>query len=256
MRKTNLILVSILALLMLSGCQNLQKMQKLADDVRFEVTPQILEMHGDSISVKIKGTFPPKYFMKKAELEVTPVLRFGGKEVAFPSKKLQGQDVTNNNQVISYETGGSFEIIGKIAYEDGMMTAELYAKGEASMKDKHLGVFDKKIADGVIVTPLLLQADARVIKAADKFVRTTTEEKGAKINFLINQSDIRTSELKKEDIKAIQDYIKQVAIAERQEIKDIVLEAYASPDGPLELNTRLSEKRKDEIGRASCRERV
>lgn len=244
MKKTNLILVSILALLVL-GCQNLQKMQKLAADVKFEVTPKILELHGDSISITVKGSFPAKYFVKKAELEVTPVLKFAGKEVTFPSKKLQGQDVANNNQVISYETGGTFEITGKVAYEEGMMTAELFARGSATMKDKQLGVFDTKIADGVIITPLLRQADAKVIKAADKFVRTTTEEKGAKINFLINQSNVRSSELKKEEIKAIQDYIKQVAAAERQEIKDIVLEAYSSPDGSLELNTKLSDKRKD-----------
>jgi Flp pilus assembly protein TadD len=84
-----------------------------------------------------------------------------------------------------------------------------------------------------------------VARAADKFVRTTSEEKGAKINFLINQSDIRATELKKEEIKALQDYIAAVAKAEKLEIKDIVLEAYASPDGPIELNTKLSEKRKD-----------
>jgi tetratricopeptide (TPR) repeat protein len=247
MRKINLTLLSaaVLALVALSGCDNLDKMKKVADDVKFEVTPQILELHGDSVKVKMKGTFPPKFFIKKAELEVTPVLKFAGKEVTLPSKKLQGQDVQGNNQSISFDMGGSFEMEGTFAYEDGMMQAQLFARGEGSMKGKKLGIFDKKIADGVIVTPLLLQADAMVARAADKFVRTTSEEKGAKINFLINQSDIRSTELKKEEIKALQDYIAAVAAAEKLEIKDIVLEAYASPDGPIELNTKLSEKRKD-----------
>ncbi|HOG19264.1 MAG TPA: hypothetical protein PKW37_02315 [Salinivirgaceae bacterium] len=247
MRKIRLFLLSAatLSIVALVGCNNLDKMKKLADDVRFEVTPQILELHGDSVKVKIKGTFPPKFFIKKAELEVTPVLKFAGKEVTLPSKKFQGQDVQGNNQSISFDMGGTFEIEGVFAYEEGMMQAELYARGEGSMKDKKLGIFDKKIADGVIITPLLIQADAKVVRAADKFVRTTSEEKGAKINFLINQSDIRSSELKKEEIKALQDYIVEVSKAERVEIKDIILEAYASPDGPIELNTRLSEKRKD-----------
>jgi tetratricopeptide (TPR) repeat protein len=240
-----LLSAAVLALVALSGCDNLDKMKKVADDVKFEVTPQILELHGDSVKVKMKGTFPPKFFIKKAELEVTPVLKFAGKEVTLPSKKLQGQDVQGNNQSISFDMGGSFEMEGTFAYEDGMMQAQLFARGEGSMKGKKLGIFDKKIADGVIVTPLLLQADAMVARAADKFVRTTSEEKGAKINFLINQSDIRSTELKKEEIKALQDYIAAVAAAEKLEIKDIVLEAYASPDGPIELNTKLSEKRKD-----------
>jgi tetratricopeptide (TPR) repeat protein len=248
MRRKNLILlVSTVAmsLFALIGCQNLQKMQKLANDVKFEVTPQILELHGDSIKVKIKGTFPPKFFMKKAELEITPVLKFAGQEVTGPSKKLQGSDVKDNNQVIQYEGGGSYEQEFYIPYQDGMMQSELYARGKGSMKGKELGIFDKKIADGVIITPLLLQADAKVVKAADKFVRTTTEEKGAKINFLINQSDLRSTELKKEEIIAIQNYIKEVAEAEKLEIKDIILEAYASPDGPIELNTKLAESRKN-----------
>ena len=160
-------------------------------------------------------------------------------------QKFQGEDVQGNNQTISFDTGGSFEIEGVFAYEEGMMQAELFARGEGSMKGKTLGIFDKKIADGVIITPLLLQADAMVVRASDNFVRTTSEEKGAKINFLINQSDIRSSELKKEEIKALQDYIVEVSQAERVEIQDIILEAYASPDGPIELNTKLSEKRKD-----------
>ena len=185
-----------------------------------------------------------KFFIKKAELEVTPVFKFAGKELELPAKRLQGQDVQGNNQSISYDMGGTFEMEGTYAYEEGMMKGELFARGKGFMKDKELGIFDKKVADGVICTPLLLQADAKVIQAANKFVRTTTEEKGAKINFLINQSNIRRGELKKDEILALQDYIKAVAEAEKLEIKDIVLEAYASPDGSIELNTKLAEKRK------------
>ncbi len=247
MKKINLkfFAVAMLATLALSSCDNLDKMRKVADQVTFEVAPKILEMHGDSVKVKIKGTFPPKFFIKKAELEVTPVLKFAGKEITLPSKKLQGQDVMGNNQTISFDMGGSFEMEGTFAYEDGMMNAELYARGEGTMKGKKLGIFDKKIADGTIITPLLQQEDAMVMLASDKFVRTTSEEKGAKIFFLINQADLRQSELTKKEIKALQDYIVQVARTEKLEIKDIILEAYASPDGPIELNTKLSENRKN-----------
>jgi len=244
-KNLGLISAALMVVVALSSCDNLNKMQKVADQVTFQVTPPILEMHGDSIKVKIKGTFPPKFFIKKAELEVTPVLKFAGKEVTLPSKRLQGQDVMGNNQSISFDMGGSFEMDGTFAYEEGMMQAQLYARGVAFMKNNQLGIFDKKIADGVIITPLLQQADAMVMRAGDNFVRTSSEEKGAKINFLINQADIRQSELNKQEIKALQDYIVQVAKAEKLEIKDIVLEAYASPDGPIELNTKLSEKRKD-----------
>ena len=233
------------AVLVFTGCKDLEKMQKMADQVTLSVSTSPVEMHGDSIEIKLTGAFPAKFFQKKVTLEVTPVLKYGGQEVAFKSLTMQGEDVEANNKVIPYESGGSFEIVDKIAFDPAMREATLVVRGDATIKDEKQAVIEREVAPGVMATATLLDfTDGKVIKAADNFERVTYETKEAKIKFLINRYNIRGRELKKDEIKAINDYIKEVAEKENMAVENITIDAYASPDGTVELNTKLSENRK------------
>jgi outer membrane protein OmpA-like peptidoglycan-associated protein len=233
------------AVLVFTGCKDLEKMQKMADQVTLSVATTPVEMHGDSVAIKLSGSFPAKFFQKKVTLEVTPVLKYGGQEVAFKSLVMQGEDVEANNKVIPFESGGSFEIVDKIAYDPAMREATLIVRGNATIKDESLPVLEREVAPGVMSTATLLDfTDGKVIKAADNFERVTYETKEAKIQFLINRYNIRGRELKKDEIKAINDYIKEVAEKENMAVENITIDAYASPDGTVELNTKLSENRK------------
>ena len=49
-------------------------MKKEAGDIKYEVTPKVLEAHGGLVNVTVKGTFPEKYFNKKATITLS--LRF------------------------------------------------------------------------------------------------------------------------------------------------------------------------------------
>lgn len=235
----------VAVVILLTGCQSLEKMQKMADEVTLDVKPTPVEMHGDSVEIKLTGTFPPKFFQKKAELEVTPVLKYGDQEVAFKSLKMQGESVEANNKVISYTSGGSFEITGTIAYDPAMREGTLYARGTASMKGESQVVLEREVAPGIMSTATLLDfADAKVIKASDNFERVTYKTKDAEIQFLINRYNIRGGELKKDEIKALDEFMKEVAEAENMKVENITIDAYASPDGTIELNTKLSDNRK------------
>jgi tetratricopeptide (TPR) repeat protein len=77
----------------------------------------------------------------------------------------------------------------------------------------------------------------------DKFQRITPKKEEAQINFVVNRSDVRRSELTKEEIKALEDFIKETASKENLELKGVNVSAYASPEGPLDLNEKLSKKR-------------
>ncbi|MFN5786909.1 MAG: hypothetical protein ACK457_13170 [Flavobacteriia bacterium] len=46
----------------------------LLKDLDYKVTPNPLEMHGDSVRVKVDVTFPEKGIKKKASAEITPML--------------------------------------------------------------------------------------------------------------------------------------------------------------------------------------
>jgi len=245
MRKLNvsILLSFVLAAFLLTSCGGVKNMVKMADQVKYDITPKVLEMHGDSVEVTIKVTFPTKYFQKKATLEITPVLKYAGGEAAFESLTLQGEDVQDNNSVVSYISGGTFTLSSKVAFVEGMRKADLIARVKASMGDESAELPEIKIADGTMSTAMLLEADAKPIAASDKYVRITTESKEADINFVINQSTIRGKELKKEEMSALKTFIKESVSKENVEFKNIEISAYASPDGAEDLNTKLADKR-------------
>ncbi len=245
MKKTNVSFLAsiLLTAVFLTSCGGLNKMVKLAPDVKYSVTPEILEMHGDSVKMTLKGSFPTKYFNKKAILTVTPVLKYEAGETTFETKTLQGEDAQANNQVISFVAGGSFDLTSTIPYSEDMKISDLELRVKASIKDKSVDVPTQKVADGVIATAGLIEKDPKSIKADDKFVRVTTQTKGADIHFIINKANIRNSEIKAEDMAALKDFVKEASEKSDYEFKGVDLLAYASPDGAIDLNTKLSANR-------------
>ncbi len=187
--------------------------------------------------------YPAKYFNKKAILNVTPVLKYDGGETAFAVKALQGESVQGNNQSISYATGGSVSYTGSVPFNESMMKSELVVRAEAELKGKRLAFPDYKIADGVIATPMLVMIDPKPVMVGDNFKRIIPESVMADILYVINRADVRTSELKKEDIVKLQEFLTSASADPKIDVKNLELSAYASPDGPLSLNDKLAQKR-------------
>ncbi|MFH2144151.1 MAG: hypothetical protein ABIJ97_17120 [Bacteroidota bacterium] len=246
MKKINIIsFVSLLvAVIILSSCSGLKKMQKNAGLVEYKVTPQILEMHADSVAVGITVNYPAKYFNKKAIVEATPVLKWQGGEKAFKMQTVQGEKVEENNPVISY-AGGNFSYSDKISYDEAMRVSELNINIKGKIKKKELEFDPIKIGDGVIATPGIVKIDPRPILGKDAFQRIIPESKNGAIYFAIQQSNIRNTELTSVEMKALKEYIKEAKENERKEFKGVSISSYASPDGPLDLNTGLATKRGD-----------
>ena len=65
----------------------------------------------------------------------------------------------------------------------------------------------------------------------DNYVRINPETKMADINYLINQADIHSKELKAEDIALLKEYIKSVSADPNRQLKTTEISSYASPDG-------------------------
>lgn len=236
--------------LIVSSCGGLKKMLKEEGKVTYTVDPAILEMHGDSVKVTITGKVPEKFFQKKVIVEGTPYIVWEGGEKALKKEVYQGEKVQGNNKVIKYESGGSFSFTDKVAYEEGMKMSRLevrlqgYKGKDAAKPDKKVVDFTKKeVAKGVIATPNLVQMDSKVIAAKDDFVRTTSESKDASILFDMTKSNVKTTELKKDEIKALQDFINQAQTDKRREYKGMNVDGQASPDGPVQLNDKLSKDR-------------
>jgi tetratricopeptide (TPR) repeat protein len=217
-------------------------MKKNSNLVKYEVTPKVLETHGGQVEVAVKGNYPAKYFDKKTILEVTPVLVYDGGETAFEPVKVQGESVQSNNKSISF-TGGNFSYTGKVAYKPEMKMSQLVVRIKATRGSTKLDFDPVKIADGVIATSTLTEDHVKPILMPDKYVRIIPESQMADILYLINQADLRNTELKAEDIALLKEYIKQVAADQNKKFKGVEISSYASPDGKLDLNEKLSAKR-------------
>jgi len=249
----------VLAAVVMASCSSLQKMKKNADQIDFKVTPEILEAHAGDVDVAINGRFPSSYFNKKATLVATPVLKYEGGETAFEPVTVQGEKVDANNKVISYTNGGSFAYKDAVKFIDDMRLSDLEIRITASKGSKSLDFDPIKVADGVIATStLVMNYPSPIIGVQreknttgiydpniDKFQRIVPDQYVADIHYLINSSYVRGTELTAEDVKEFYAYTKDASEAERKELKGVEISAYASPDGELDWNTKLAERRQD-----------
>ena len=221
------------------------KLDELSADY-FTVTPQVLEAVGGQVPATITGTFPEKYFAKKAVVKITPVLKWDGGEARAESTTFQGESVEGNATTVPYKEGGTYTMKVSFDYQPEMMTSELYLEFDATIGSKSADLPSIKIADGVIATSELVEATVATASNAeskDAFQRIIAEKHEAEIMFLIQQANVRSSELS--TAKDFEAKVKTINDTDRREITSIEISAYASPDGALDLNKGLAENRQD-----------
>lgn len=243
MKKQLFFALSMVVAIILCSCS---KDMGALDPTSFKCTPNPLEAKGGKINATINGTFPVKYFNKNAVVTVTPVLRFQGQEVKSTPAIFQGEKVVGNNKVISYKAGGSYTINASFNYVPEMVKSELYLDFDVTVKDKNYQIPSVKVADGVIATSELAMVSASEIQGAlipDKFQRIIQESHDADIKFLIERWDLRPTELKKDEVVSLVNKIAQVKNDTAKKVSNFEIAGYASPDGPIDLNTNLAEKR-------------
>lgn len=245
MRKNYYLVMSLAAVAALSSCKKLGELS--ADN--FTVTPTPLEAIAGQVPATIDGKFPEKYMKKKAVVTVTPVLRYEGGEAKGASATFQGEKVQGNDQTIAYKAGGTYTMKSVFDFVPAMLQSDLYLQFDAKVGKKTVTVPEVKVGYGVIATSQLLQntlASAQPSLAADAYQRIIAEKQEANIKFLIEQAKLRDSELNSENVKAFVAMMKEINDAkETRALKNIEVSAYASPDGALDLNTRLAEQRQE-----------
>ena len=241
--KRNQLTILAASLLMLCSCSKIGEMSSNY----FAVTPQVLEAVNGEVPVTISGTFPEKFFPKKAVITATPVLKWEDGSVNGESYTFIGEKVEGNNQVIPYATGANFTMKSTFDYVPEMAKSELFIEFTAKIKNKEKAMPAVKVADGVLATAELYAqtaASTEPANAADAFQRVIKQAQQANIMFLIQQANLRSSETNSDQMKAFVETLKDVnADTKGKALDNIEVSAYASPDGALDLNDRLATQR-------------
>lgn len=249
MKKNLILFLSAASVIALSSCSS--KLGELSAD-NFNVTPNPLESRGGQVAVTINGTFPEKYMKKKAMVTVIPELRYGnGQTAQGQAAKFQGEKVEGNDQTIAYKAGGNYTMKSNFKYVPEMQKSDLYMTFDAYVgkKKKKVEIPAVKVAEGVIATSELYKntlAGSGACIAPDTFQRVRDQRQAAQIKFLINQANLRKSELKNNSVQEFVELLKKInADKEGLNIKNVEVLAYASPDGGFDFNDKLASKRQD-----------
>ena len=244
MQKNHFVLLSAAALLTLTSCSG--KLGALSAD-NFTVTPNPLETQAGKVPATVNGTFPEKYMKKKAVVTVTPELRYADGQVAKgQSATFQGEKVQGNAQTILYQVGGRYNIKSSFDYLD-CNKADMYLSFVARVGSKPVYIPAVKVANGIIATSELYKNTLKSAQAAispDAFQRINAKKQEAAVKFLIQQAQLRQSELKNNSVQEFVKLLEQINNdREGLKLNDVEVSAYASPDGGFELNDRLAAQR-------------
>ena len=235
MRNLKTLLVIILAVFVAS-CGSL----KMPDP--YHVNPNPLVNKGGKVSFSVKDTIPPKGFPKKEIVKLEPYLKYEGGSLNLKPMILKGEKAEGEGTVVNYKAGAPITYADVFDYKPEMQVSELWVKVTSLKGGNQTPIADVKIAVGIIVTSTRVGHGENVQLAAHMYEKETILNTKANLYFDYNMSNLNTSlKLNKDNKKEMDSLMSFIELGWK--IKDINIEAWASPEGELSLNQELSDER-------------
>ncbi len=270
--------VLVAATLAFSSCNCFKKMAQNRDDIQLTVTPEILTLNNGTVAADINVTFPQEYFNKKAVIKVTPVIVFEGGEVAGTTKYYQGSKVDENYAVVDMKNGGNFTQHVEFAYDPRMDQCELQLRAEIKCPKGKCKEFTLvNLNTGAIPTKeqaAVLAGNDEAAKAAlakefgltvayglntlqkdlkygdlmeqmdNDYKKVTTVVDKTDLLYAINSSVVTKKNEKNANLDAFKANVDKNLDNDRA-TQNIAVKGYASPDGPVKFNDKLSKARSE-----------
>ena len=249
MKKTLKFLAVAALAIAAAACASPEKMAKMAENVKVECVPPVLEVVNGTIDATVSVTYPKGYFNPKVILEATPVIVYQGGEAAMKPFKYQGEDVRDNYKVVSADGQKITEKI-HFDYVPGMEQCYLELRGKVSAGKKSVNLPVKKVADGANTTYMLVKKAGAVSFKADNYQEVISSTTEGQIKYLVNSSEVRGSELKGESVKEFLARLDEISANERTKVTSTEIVAYASPEGDVNKNEKLSDNRSESATKA------
>ena len=242
---------------MASSCNCYKKMAKKADEVTISCNPEVLTLKGQNIITDVTVTFPAKYYHKKAVAKVTPVLEFEGGSIEGVPQYFQGSKVKDNYTVIDKKTGGEYTMSVSIPYDPRAEVSTLVMVVEAKCQGKDAEMVEIAripVAEGVNTLQNSVDYTSALELMSDKYEKTTVISEKANIMYNINASNVRKNQLTTEQVKALEAFITENVDKDRVTLGSVYANGYASPEGPLAFNDKLSKARSESGKKALTKE--
>ena len=249
MKKTFKQLAAVALALAAVACASPEKMAQLAQNVQVECQPAVLEAVGGSIDATVVVNYPKDYFNPKVIVEVTPVLVYEGGQAAMKPFKYQGEKVKDNYKVVSAD---GQKVVEKLHFDyvEGMEKCYLELRGKVLAGTKTINLPTRKVADGLNTTYMLVKKTGNVTPKADNYQEVISSTTEGQIKYLVNSSEVRGSELKGDSVKEFLASLDRIAKDERSNVVSTEIVAYASPEGAVDKNEKLSDNRSASASKA------
>ncbi len=217
------------------------------EGVRYTPDVNPLENHGGQVAANVEGSVQEGYFHRRAVVEITPVLKYAGGEKELETVILRGSGTTTVGTMVNRDRRSGFNLNNVISYEPDMLASELYVRAilyREGRADNARVLPERKVADGVILTSQRVKKDHLVSLAPHGYEEETIISKTANVYFAYMRHNLnwrldlnRASEAQAK-IAEVTEFIQR-----GWELKAVDVHAWASPEGEIAFNMKLSENR-------------
>ena len=245
MKTSGLLLTGAALLALIASCATPKKqMADNLDEVGITCNPEVLVVKSGKIDATITMSFPADYFYDRATLVVTPVLVYEGGQRTGEPTIYQGEKVKANYITIP-KSGKLVRKCVSFDYAPGMELCHLELRCVLAYGEKKINIPAIKVADGCNSTYLLAVGSGEMDLKPDGFQLVTEHTTETSIMFDVNSAYVKNNASNNTAISLYKSYIKELEQDEMYRITGTEIVAYASPEGGVELNQNLSERRAD-----------
>ena len=242
MKAIKILFAATLAAFTAAACSSQKQVSGGADTIGVTCTPKVLEVVSDKIGADIDITFPSGYFKTNSMMVLTPVLVYSDGQRTGKAVIYQGEKIKANYRVIPL-SGGKHTQNVSFDFVKGMEQSVLELQCKLMVGDKTIDLPSIKVADGCIATYKLADLGGEFALKDDGFQQVTTHTTETSIMFDVNSSYVKNDAINNNALAVYKSYLKEIQNNPRYNVTGAEIVAYASPEGGVDLNDKLSQDR-------------
>ena len=236
------ILLAAAAVLTAASCSSQKPVQNAASELGVSCEPHILEVVGGKVDAAVTINFPAGYLKTNAMMVTTPVMVFAGGQRTGKAYIYQGEQIKANYRVIPLKGGQHTQNIS-FDFVSGMEQSVLQLQCKIMIGDKTMELPPIKVADGCIATYRLADLRGEYAPKPDGFERISNYTTETSILFDVNSSQVKNNTQNNSALEVYKSYLRELENDPRYNVTSAEIVAYASPEGGVDLNDKLSEDR-------------